>query len=72
MKFGDAVLTVNGRPVDGFIVYYGTLREARAGDRLRLQVQAPGPANPVRDVSIDLRPYRGDSDPPARRFELRQ
>ena len=31
MKFGDAVLAVNGRPIDGFFVYYGTLRQARAG-----------------------------------------
>ena len=72
MKFGDAVLTVNGRPVDGFIVYYGTLREARAGDRLRLQVQSPGPANPSQRrldrpaaVSRRLRPA-------CRRFEFRQ
>jgi hypothetical protein len=43
MKFGDAVLAVNGRPVDGFFVYYSTLRQARAGDRLRVQVQSPGP-----------------------------
>jgi sigma-B regulation protein RsbU (phosphoserine phosphatase) len=64
MKFGDAVLTVNGGPVDGFFVYYGALRQARAGDRLRVQVQSPGPGNsPVRDLSIALRPYRGDSDP---------
>ena len=46
MKSGDAVLAVNGRPVDGFVVYYGALRQARAGDRLRVQVQSPGPAQP--------------------------
>ena len=45
MKFADAVLAVNDRPVDGFFVYYGTLRQARAGDRLRVQVQSPGPGN---------------------------
>jgi sigma-B regulation protein RsbU (phosphoserine phosphatase) len=66
MKFGDAVLAVNGHPVDGFFVYYGTLRQARAGDRLRVQVQSPGPAeNPIRDLSIELRPYRSHSDPAA-------
>ena len=62
MKFGDAVLAVNGRPVDGFFVYYGALRQARAGDRLRVQVQSPGPGNdPVRDLSIELRPYRNSA-----------
>jgi sigma-B regulation protein RsbU (phosphoserine phosphatase) len=63
MKFGDAVLAVNGRPVDGYIVYYGTLRQMTAGDRLAVQVQAPGPGNPIRDLSIELRPYRSSSDP---------
>jgi sigma-B regulation protein RsbU (phosphoserine phosphatase) len=64
MKFGDAVLAVNGRPVDGFFVYYGTLRQARPGDRLRVQVQSPGDANPVRELSIDLRSYASDAEPP--------
>ena len=64
MKFADAVLAVNGRPVDGFIVYYGTLRRMTPGDRLAVRVQSPGPAdNPVRDLSIELRPYRSSSDP---------
>jgi len=62
MKFGDAVLAVNGRAIDGFFDYYGRLRQARAGDRLGVQVQSPGPDNPVRDLSIDLQPYRRDSD----------
>jgi sigma-B regulation protein RsbU (phosphoserine phosphatase) len=56
MKYADAVLAVNGRPVDGFIVYYGALRKARVGDRLRVQVQSP--ADPVvKDLSIELRAY---------------
>ncbi len=63
MKTGDAIQRVNGRPVDGFIVYYGALREARLGGRLQVQVQSPGGGNPVRDLSIDLRPYRSASDP---------
>jgi sigma-B regulation protein RsbU (phosphoserine phosphatase) len=64
MKFGDTVLAVNGRPVDGYFVYYGTVRTAKPGDRLRVRVRTPGPQNdPVRDLSIELRPYRRDSDP---------
>jgi sigma-B regulation protein RsbU (phosphoserine phosphatase) len=66
MKFSDAVLSVNGRPVDGFVVYYGTLRQARPGDQLHVQVQSPGPGeNTVRDLSIQLRPYRSGSEPAA-------
>ena len=64
MKFGDAVLAVNGRPVDGYFVYYGTVRTAKPGDRLRVQVKSPGPQNdPVRELSIELRPYRTSADP---------
>lgn len=64
MKFGDAVLGVNGSPVDGFHVYYHLLRQAKPGDRLQVRVQSPGPGNnPVRDLLIELRPYRGASDP---------
>jgi hypothetical protein len=33
LKRGDALLAVNGNPVDGFIVYYGALRRARTGDQ---------------------------------------
>jgi hypothetical protein len=64
ITFGDALLAVNGRPVDGVFVYYSAVRQARAGDRLHAQVQSPGPGNnPIRDLSIELRPYRGNSDP---------
>ena len=66
MTFGDAVLAVNGRPVDGFYVYYGLLRRSTPGDRLRVQVQTPGAAaNPVRELAIDLRPSRTSSEPSA-------
>ncbi len=65
MQFGDAVLAVNGRPIDGFFVYYSLVRQAKPGDRWRVQVQSPGPGNPVRDLSIDLRPHRNSSDPAA-------
>ncbi len=46
LKSGDAVLAVNGRPLDGFVVYYSALRRARAGDRLSVQVRY---ADPQRD-----------------------
>jgi sigma-B regulation protein RsbU (phosphoserine phosphatase) len=62
MKIADAVLAINRRPVDGFVVYYGALRKAKPGDRLEVRVQSPGPGeNPVRDLSIELRPYRSKS-----------
>ena len=58
MKAGDAVLAVNGRPIAGFFVYYGALRKARVGDRLRVRFQKSPPGdNPGKEVSIDLRPY---------------
>ena len=61
MRNGDAVLAVNGRPVDGFVVYYSALRRARVGDRLQVRVQSPLPANAdIKDLSIDLRPLRED------------
>ena len=64
MKFADAVLSVNDRPATGYSVYYGLLRRSKPGDRLRLQVRTPGEAtNPVRELSIELRPYRSSSEP---------
>src|SRR5881397_1262900 len=39
MKFADAVVTVNGHPIDGFFTYYHALRQARVGDRLHVQAQ---------------------------------
>jgi phosphoserine phosphatase RsbU/P len=62
LKYGDAVLAVNGHPVDGFVVYYGALARANAGDRLVVQVRsADSSEGPVRPVSIALRAYRDDS-----------
>jgi hypothetical protein len=61
MKYADAVRTVNGRPINGFFVYYGALRQARAGDRLHLRVQYPGDTR-ERDLAIGLRPYRSPGD----------
>src|SRR5439155_8379471 len=58
LKFADAVLAVNGHPVDGFFTYYHTLRNARVGDRLRVQAQVQYQGNtPVKALSIPLRSY---------------
>lgn len=62
MKLGDAVLAVNGRAIDGFVVYYAMLRGARAGDRLNVRVQSPGTTT-VRDLTIEMRPYRDPATP---------
>jgi len=55
------VRAANGRPLDGLVVYYGALRRARAGDRLRVEVEsgATGGAS-VKDLSIVLRPMWDD------------
>jgi sigma-B regulation protein RsbU (phosphoserine phosphatase) len=64
LKFADTLLAVNGRPVDGYFVYYGSVRKAKPGDRLRVQVKTPGPQNdPVRALSIELQPFRSSVDP---------
>ena len=64
MKFSDVLLSVNGRPVDGFFIYYGTIHEARAGDRLQVRVRPQDVSAPARDLTIALRPYRDPSEPP--------
>jgi sigma-B regulation protein RsbU (phosphoserine phosphatase) len=64
LKFADTLLEVNGRPVDGYFVYYGAVRTAKPGERLRVQVKTPGPQNdPARELSIELRPFRSSVDP---------
>ena len=63
MRFADAVLAVNDRPVDRYFAYYGLVRQSKPGDRLRVRVRSPGPDTPVRDLSIQLRPFRSSSDP---------
>lgn len=61
VKEGDVVLAVNGRPLDGFVVYYGALRRASVGDRLRVQVRSAAPGGAiVKDLSIALRPMADD------------
>ena len=62
LKYSDAVLAVNGHPVDGFIVYYGALAQARPGEQLGVQVRSSDSSDDrVRNVSIALRPYRDGS-----------
>src|SRR5215510_3277739 len=55
LKFGDKLLEVNGRPVSGFIAYYGLLGRSRPGDRLQVRVQRPGEAD-TRDLVVVLQP----------------
>jgi phosphoserine phosphatase RsbU/P len=59
LKFGDKLLEVNGRPVDGFFVYYSLLGRSRPGDRVRVRVQRPGEAG-TRDLVIELQPSSGN------------
>ncbi len=58
VKFADAVLAVDGRPVDGFVAYYGTLRRSRPGEILRLQIRPFG--GEARTVAIALQPISAD------------
>src|SRR5919197_3823792 len=61
LKAGDVVSAVDGRSLDGLVVYYGALRRARAGDRLRVQVESVAPRGPIaKDLSIVLRPMTDD------------
>jgi sigma-B regulation protein RsbU (phosphoserine phosphatase) len=56
IKRADKLLTVEGRPIDGFVVYYGRILQAKPGDTLHVQVQTGD--EPQRDVAIPLRPLR--------------
>jgi sigma-B regulation protein RsbU (phosphoserine phosphatase) len=61
LKEGDVVLAVNGRPVDGSVVYYGALRRARVGDRLLVRAHSVAPdGSAMKDLSIALRPMADD------------
>ena len=53
-KYGNQVLAVEGRPIEGFVTYYSTLRQAKAGDVLHLQIRPYG--GEARTASIRLRP----------------
>lgn len=55
VRQGDVLLSVEGRPIEGFGDYYAALRRARRGDRLNLQVRSDSAAAPlVKNVSIAL------------------
>ena len=62
VRFGDTLLAVSGRAIEGFVDYYGTVRKARAGDQLQVQVRAPG-AEEKRDLTIAFQPYRLPTEP---------
>jgi phosphoserine phosphatase RsbU/P len=62
VRNADELLSINGKPISGFIDYYGLVRAARPGDRLRVQVRQPGPGEQVRDLDVELHPYRSDAD----------
>jgi len=53
-KFGNQVLAVEGRPIEGFVTYYSTLRRAKPGDILHLRIRPYG--GEARTASIRLRP----------------
>jgi sigma-B regulation protein RsbU (phosphoserine phosphatase) len=57
-KFGNQVLSVEGRPIDGFTTYYGAVRNARPGDVLHLQIKPFG--GQAHTVSIQLQPLSSD------------
>jgi phosphoserine phosphatase RsbU/P len=62
VRFADALLAINGRSIEGFVDYYSTVRKARAGDQLQVQVRTPGAAD-TRDLIITLEPYRRPTEP---------
>ncbi len=58
LRKGDLLLEVNGRPVNGFADYNGSVRNARAGDRLRVRIRRITPAgSQEHELSIPLRPF---------------
>ena len=55
---GDVVVSVNGRPVQGWSDIYGPVRRARTGDHLLLRVKRTGAAGPIeKDISVPLRRF---------------
>jgi hypothetical protein len=55
VRDGDTVLSVNGRPLEGYSDYYVPLRRAQRCDRLTLQLRTNGAGGPVeKNVSIAL------------------
>ena len=56
VKGADKLLAVEGHPIDGFVVYYGRILQAKPGDTLHIQVQTGN--QPARALAIPLRPLR--------------
>jgi len=63
VKFADALLAVNGRPIEGFIDYYGPIGTARAGERIQVQVRSPEAGSAPRDLTIPFQPFRSPTEP---------
>ena len=58
IRNGDVLVGVEDRPLEGLSDYYGALRRARLGDRLRVQFQSPTAGGVVAsDASIELTPF---------------
>jgi phosphoserine phosphatase RsbU/P len=58
LRKGDVVLTVNGIPLDGFAGYFGPVRRARFGDRLRVRIRRVTTAGPIeQDVSVPMQQF---------------
>jgi hypothetical protein len=66
---GDVVLTVNRIPLDGLTGYFGQVRRARFGDRLRVRIRCVTSAGPIeQNVSLPVQQftyvgYTGGSSP---------
>jgi len=59
LRDGDTLRTVGGRPVTGVNQLLGPLRDARAGDRLDVEIDStPSPEPSRKSASITLQPMR--------------
>ena len=56
VRGGDKLLAVEGRPMDGFVVFYGRILQSKPGDTLHIQAQTGN--QPARAIAIPLRPLR--------------
>jgi membrane-associated protease RseP (regulator of RpoE activity) len=68
LRKGDIILSVNGRPVQGWSDIEGPVRRARTGDHLLLHVKRTGDAGSIEeDISVPLRPFTYVGYAPGRR-----
>jgi sigma-B regulation protein RsbU (phosphoserine phosphatase) len=56
IKDGDLIESVRDRPLVGFTNLYSIFRQARPGERLRIQVHSSAPDSTEKDVSVELQP----------------